>query len=220
MIKVFIGYDSNETVAWHVLCHSILKHSSEPVSFIPVARNHIKHLYDKPKDGYESTEFSMTRFLVPHLCDYEGWAIFIDCDMVVTDDIAKLWALRDDNYSIMCTQHGYNPTTTSKFLNQKQTNYNKKNWSSVMMFNNNKCKALTPKYVNYNSGPGIQGAINGCNVLVDNSSLAYPVSIRYSQIENPPVIDREEWFVELCHTEYFVQEIEQGLWYNRIKKAL
>jgi len=79
---------------------------------------------------------------------------------------------------------------------------------------------MMPKYVNYNSGPGIQGAINGCNVLVDNSSLAYPVSIRYSQIENPPVIDREEWFVELCHTEYFVQEIEQGLWYNRIKKAL
>ncbi len=74
--------------------------------------------------------------------------------------------------------------------------------------------------INYNSGPGMQGAINGSNIIVDKSSLAYPVSMQYKDIENPPVIDRERWFVELCHTEYTVAEIEQGIWYSRIKKRL
>jgi len=152
MIKVFIGYDSNETVAWHVLTHSILKHSTSPVAFIPIARAHIKHLYDKPKQGYESTEFSMTRFLVPYLSDYTGWSIFIDCDMLVTSDITELWNLRDERYSVMCTKHEYTPSTSTKFLNQKQSKYEKKNWSSVMMFNNAKCWKLTPKVVSNESG--------------------------------------------------------------------
>lgn len=152
MIRIFIGYDPNETIAWHVLTHSILKHSTSPVSFVPIAKNHIKHLYDKPKQGYESTEFSMTRFLTPHLSNYEGWSIFLDCDMLVTIDITELWNLRDDKYTVMCTKHNYEPSTDTKFLNQKQSKYKKKNWSSVMMFNNTKCRALTPNVVNNEDG--------------------------------------------------------------------
>jgi len=152
MIKVFIGYDSNESVAWHVLAYSILKHSTSPVSFTPIARNHIKHLYDKPKQGYESTEFSMTRFLTPYLSDYKGWSIFMDCDMLVTADITELWNLRDDRYSVMCVKHNYEPSTEHKFLNQRQSKYEKKNWSSVMLFNNTKCKKLTPEVVRNESG--------------------------------------------------------------------
>ena len=152
MIKVFIGYDPHETVAWHVLTHSILKHSTSPVSFIPIAKQHIKDLYNKPKQGYESTEFSMTRFLTPHLSDYNGWSIFLDCDMLVTSDITELWNLRDDRYAVMCTKHDYTPSTSTKFLNQKQSKYEKKNWSSVMMFNNAKCWKLTPKVVSNESG--------------------------------------------------------------------
>ena len=152
MIKVFIGYDPHETVAWHVLTHSILKHSTSPVSFIPIAKQHIKDLYNKSKQGYESTEFSMTRFLTPHLSDYNGWSIFLDCDMLVTSDITELWNLRDDRYAVMCTKHDYTPSTSTKFLNQKQSKYEKKNWSSVMMFNNAKCWKLTPKVVSNESG--------------------------------------------------------------------
>ena len=152
MIRVFIGYDSNETVAWHTLCHSILKHSTQPVSFIPIARDHIKHLYDKPKQGKERTEFRMTRFLVPYLSGYEGWSIFMDCDMIVTQDIAKLWELRDNKHAVMCTKHQYSPLTSKKFLNQDQTSYEKKNWSSVMLFNNEKCQALTPEVVATQTG--------------------------------------------------------------------
>ena len=152
MIRIFIGYDSSETVAWHVLTHSILKHSTSPVSFIPIARDHIKQLYNKPKQGYESTEFSMTRFLTPYLSDYTGWSIFIDCDMLVTADITELWNLRNDKYSVMCTKHDYQPSTSTKFLNQKQSKYKKKNWSSVMMFNNAKCLKLTPEVVSNENG--------------------------------------------------------------------
>ena len=152
MIRIFIGYDPNEIIAWHVLTHSILKHSTSPVAFIPIAKHHIKGLYNKPKQGYESTEFSITRFLTPYLSNYEGWSIFLDCDMLVTVDITKLWNLRDDNYSVMCTKHNYKPSTDIKFLKQKQTKYEKKNWSSVMLFNNDKCRSLTPKVVNNKSG--------------------------------------------------------------------
>jgi len=152
MIRIFIGYDSNEVVAYHTLCHSILRHSSQPVSFTPIARNTIENLYKKPKGEKESTEFSLTRFLVPYLSDFHGWSIFMDCDMLVTEDIANLWNLRNADNAVMCVQHDYSPTTTRKFLNQEQTVYPKKNWSSVMMFNNNLCRALTPTYVEEASG--------------------------------------------------------------------
>lgn len=74
--------------------------------------------------------------------------------------------------------------------------------------------------VNHCSGPGIKAAIDGANVLVDKSSLAYPVSTRLEYIENPPLQDREQWFVEICHTEYTVEEIEQGLWLKRLSDSL
>jgi len=152
VIRIFIGYDPSEIVAWHVLTQSILRHSTSPVSFIPVAKRLIKHIYTKPKKANEATEFSMTRFLTPHLSDYNGWSIFLDCDMLVTTDITELWDLRDDKYSVMCTKHNYTPSTCTKLLNQKQSKYEKKNWSSVMLFNNAKCRGLTPQVVSSSSG--------------------------------------------------------------------
>lgn len=74
--------------------------------------------------------------------------------------------------------------------------------------------------ISYNSGPGIQAAIEGCPVIVDRSSLASPVSVRYEDIERRAIVNRDQWFVEICHTEYTIQEIRQGLWLKRIKQAL
>ena len=74
--------------------------------------------------------------------------------------------------------------------------------------------------VNHCSGPGVSAAINGATVLTDSSSLAYPVSTRLEYIETPTPVDREQWFVEICHTEYTVEEIEQGLWLKRLKDSL
>ena len=91
--------------------------------------------------------------MVPYLNGYEGWSLFVDCDMLARADIAELWALRDDRFAVMCVKHDYVPKTDSKFLGQVQTKYPKKNWSSLMLFNN-AVPRPTPDYVNTASGAG------------------------------------------------------------------
>lgn len=152
MIRLFIGFDPRETVAWHVLTHSILARASQPVSFVPLALHQLQGLMWRETNPLQSTAFSFSRFLAPYLSGYEGWSLFMDCDMLVRDDIAKLWELRDDRYAVMCVQHDHRPRETTKFLGAPQTPYAKKNWSSVMLFNNARCRALTPDYVNTASG--------------------------------------------------------------------
>ncbi len=151
-IRVFIGFDQRETVAYHVLTHSILSRSSLPTAITPLALPQLSKIFTRERNSLQSTEFAFTRFLTPYLCNYEGWAIFMDCDMLVLDDIAKLWSLRDDRYAVMVAKHNYTPKTDAKFLGQKQTSYEKKNWSSVMLMNCAKCTRLTPDYVNTASG--------------------------------------------------------------------
>lgn len=150
--RVFIGYDSKETVAYHVLCQSILERSSIPVSFTPIALNTLGGVFTRERNQLQSTEFSFSRFLVPHLSEYQGWSLFLDCDMLFRRDIAELWALRDERFAVMCCQHDYAPKEETKFLGQVQTKYEKKNWSSAMLFNNARCRALSADFVNTASG--------------------------------------------------------------------
>lgn len=152
MIRVFIGYDENESVAYHVLAHSILRHASRPVAITPIVKSHVRSFYNRKRSNIESTEFSFTRFLVPYLSEYVGWSVFLDCDMLLTGDIAELVALQDDRFTVMCVQHDYLANDEVKFLGATQTKYDKKNWSSVMLFNNAKCGALTPSIVESESG--------------------------------------------------------------------
>jgi hypothetical protein len=152
MIPVFIGYDPVERVAFNVLSNSIQLRASQPVSITPIMLSQINDILTRKRDPLQSTEFSFSCFLVPYLCDYRGWAIFMDCDMLAQDDIGKLWALRDDRYAVQVVKHTHVPAETTKFLGNTQTRYQKKNWSSVMMFNNAKCTALTVHYVNTASG--------------------------------------------------------------------
>jgi lipopolysaccharide biosynthesis glycosyltransferase len=152
LIRIFIGFDPRETVAWHVLVHSILRRASRPVSFTPLALSTLRGLMWRERSPLQSTDFSFSRFLVPYLSDYEGWSLFMDCDMLVRADIAQLWDLRDERYAVMCVKHDHRPHEDIKFLGAVQTKYEKKNWSSVMLFNNKRCQALTPDYVNTASG--------------------------------------------------------------------
>lgn len=152
MIKVFIGYDPREAVAFHVLSHSIHRRASQPVSITPLALSELGPLMWRERNPLQSTDFSFSRFLTPYLCDFEGWALFMDCDMLVLDDMASLWELRDDRYAVMCVKHEHVPEEDVKFLGAVQTKYEKKNWSSVMLFNCAKCHALTPEFVNSASG--------------------------------------------------------------------
>jgi hypothetical protein len=152
MIRIFIGYDPREAVAYHVLCHSIIARSSQPVAITPIALENLKNVFSREKHALQSTEFSFSRFLVPYLSSYEGWSMFCDCDMLMLDDVTNLWALRDEHYAVQVVKHDHKPSEDIKFLNAPQTKYEKKNWSSVILFNNAKCRALTPDFVNRATG--------------------------------------------------------------------
>jgi hypothetical protein len=154
MLQVFIGYDPNETVAYHTLAHSILRRSSIPVSVAPLMQSQLRGVYKRPRGPTESTEFSLTRFLVPYLSGYRGWSVFMDCDMLCLADIAELAACAKgaEDKAVLVCKHDYVPRTERKFLDQVQTRYPRKNWSSLMLFNCERCRALTPDYVNSASG--------------------------------------------------------------------
>lgn len=134
MLKVFIGYDSREAVAYHVCAHSIMARAKTPVAIIPLAL-HSLPMYTRPMDSLQSTEFAYSRFLVPYLSDYRGYSVFMDSDMLVRCDINEIMDLIDAEDDVSCVKHDYTPKTTIKFLGQKQSTYPRKNWSSVMLFN-------------------------------------------------------------------------------------
>ena len=152
MINIFIGYDNKERVAYNVLSHSIIQNSTKPVAITPIALNNLKDDFVRERNSLSSTEFSFSRFMIPHLMNYQGWALFMDCDMLMFEDIAELWRMRDDTKAIQVCKHDYVPKEKTKFLGQTQTAYPKKNWSSFILMNCKKCSTLTPDYVNRASG--------------------------------------------------------------------
>jgi lipopolysaccharide biosynthesis glycosyltransferase len=153
MINVYIGFDNREAVAYHVCSQSILSRSSQPVSFAPLALNVISSMYSEfHTDG--SNAFIYSRFLVPFLQKYNGWAIFVDGDMIMQEDIAKLWALRDESKAVQVIKHDYKTKHPLKYLGNKNQDYPRKNWSSVILFNcgHHSNRALTPKYIENATG--------------------------------------------------------------------
>ena len=152
MINIFIGYDSKEKVAYNVLSHSIIQNSTKPVAITPIALNNLKDDFVRERNALSSTEFSFSSFMIPHLMNYQGWSLFMDCDMLMFEDVSKLWRMRDDSKAIQVCKHDYTPKESKKFLGQVQTKYEKKNWSSFMLMNCKKCTTLTPDYVNKASG--------------------------------------------------------------------
>ncbi len=152
MIQVFIGYDHREAVAFNVLSHSIHARASTPVTIAPLMLSELKSVFHRERHPLQSTDFSFSRFMVPFLSNYTGWSLFCDCDMLMLDDIKKLWDLRDHRFAVQVVKHDHKPTEGTKFLDQPQRPYEKKNWSSVILFNNARCRALTPEYANTATG--------------------------------------------------------------------
>lgn len=155
-LNVFIGWDPAETIAYHVLCNSIMRHASGPVSITPLVQSSLRQagLYTRERGKTESTEFSLTRFLVPYMSGYGDYSIFMDCDMLCQGDVYELVkiAKKDELRAVWCVKHDYTPSSTLKMQSQTQTVYPRKNWSSVMVFRNKYCDKLTPAYVNTASG--------------------------------------------------------------------
>ena len=134
-IPVYVGYDPREAVAFHTCANSIIRHASKPVAIIPVALTLFRDYEETHTDG--SNHFIYTRFLVPHLQEYTGWAIFIDGDMIVRDDIVKLWELQNPYMDVMVVKHDYQTRMPVKYLGAKNENYPRK---------------LTPQFVQKSTG--------------------------------------------------------------------
>ncbi len=137
LIKVFIGYDPVESVAWHVMAHSIFTKSSKPVALIPVNLANLKDVFNRDRDAKQSNEFSFSRFLVPYLSGYEGYALFFDCDMMLRTDITEIFDVvkEDPGKAVYVVKHDYEPRDEIKYLNTVQYKYPRKNWSSVVLWN-------------------------------------------------------------------------------------
>lgn len=128
MIPIFVGYDEREAVGFPVFCHSVLARTAERVSFEPVRG--IK----RPES---STSFEPGRWSVPGRCGFRGIAVWAECDMLCLANIAELVALLDSNCDVMVVKHDYRTRFPVKFLGQKNEDYPRKNWSSLMVFNCN-----------------------------------------------------------------------------------
>jgi hypothetical protein len=122
------------------------------VRFTPINLANLGGVFTRPANAISSTEFSFSRFLTPYLSGFEGWSLFMDCDMLARADFAEIFALADDRYAVMVAKHDYTPRDAIKFEGHVQTKYAKKNWSSVVLFNNARCRALTPDFVNTATG--------------------------------------------------------------------
>jgi lipopolysaccharide biosynthesis glycosyltransferase len=151
-IPVFVGYDPREAIVYHVCVNSIIRHASSPVSIIPLALNVFQEYKETHDDG--SNHFIYTRFLVPYLMDFNGKAIFIDGDMIVRDDIKKLYSLLEGGQDVAVVKHDYQTSQSKKYLGNPNHDYPRKNWSSVIVWNcgNWPNRILTPDYVQQQSG--------------------------------------------------------------------
>lgn len=150
-LKVYIGYDGRESVCYHVLAHSILTRASGPVQICPIMLSQLDDVYRRPRNPGQSTDFTFARFLTPYLAG-PGISIFMDSDMLCLSDVYELEKLaKEQPYSdVLVVKHDYLPKAGKKFLDQKQSQYRCKNWSSLMVFNGHRLaiRNLTPQLVN------------------------------------------------------------------------
>lgn len=199
MLTVMIGWDDREKVAYEVCKHSIEKHTRADVEIIPLYHKELRRqgFFKRPwltqaDDGNRidlidgkpfSTEFSHTRFLIPELMGYKGWALFLDCDMLFRCDVKEIFSLCDDKYAVMCVKHRHNVKTGLKMDGSIQQPYPRKNWSSFMLINcsHPSNKKLTKEIVNTANG----GWLHGLTWLKDNEIGDLPNDLNWIAGSSP-----------------------------------
>lgn len=148
VIRVFIGHDPRSQAAYDVAAHSLLRHASAPVSVTPLRVAELAShgllrrptdtrgnaIYDLPSNAPCSTEFAISRFLVPMLAR-TGWALFVDADVVFMADVAEVFSYRNPDVAVQVVHHDHRPVWETKMAGAQQTTYLRKNWSSVMLWN-------------------------------------------------------------------------------------
>lgn len=153
-MRVFVGYDSKEDIAYQVCKYSILKHSPNSV-VIPIVQDTLRanRIYTRDPDILSSTTFSVTRFLTPYLANFYELALYCDCDFLFTQDVDKILEDCKFNYldnAVWVVKHSYMPKGKSKMDKQKQITYPRKNWCSLMLFDcyDINTKKLVPELIN------------------------------------------------------------------------
>lgn len=151
-ISIVVGFDQREAISYHTFCQSVLEKASRPVQFTPLSANTLKGYRETHQDA--SNAFVYSRFLTPHLADFSGWAIFADGDMVCQTDIGELWDLRDASRAVQVVQHDYRTKAAVKYLGNKNEDYPRKNWSSLILWNcaHPSNRVLTPEFIQNQSG--------------------------------------------------------------------
>lgn len=192
--RIFIGYDKKERIAWHVLAHSILERSSVPVLISPIGNETMgPALWDRPRGEKDSTDFSNARWMIPHLCNYEGFAIFMDCDMVCDGDIAELWDQRNSDKALVCRKHNHKVVDGErKFLGGVQAAYDRKNWSSLMVIS---CAHRYWKSIDPEEGSGLD--LHKFKGLPDNKIGA--LSGSWNELLKPGEVNPQEFYPSLSH---------------------
>ena len=151
-VKIVVGFDQREAIAYHTFSQSVLEKSSLPVLFLPLSINTLKGYKETHTD--KSNDFVYSRFLTPYLHNFEGWAIFADGDMVCQSDIKELWDLRDETKALQVVMHDYKTKFNQKYLGNTNENYPRKNWSSLILWNcsHPKHRVLTPDFISSQTG--------------------------------------------------------------------
>lgn len=197
--RVFLGWDANELEACVVAEHSLYRHSSprlvdaKKISRLTLLPHYNRpttmmrtngQLFDEISDAPMSTAHAIARFFVPWLCEYSGWALFTDGDVLFREDIEHLFALADPQYAVQVVQHPPLLEEGTKKDGHIQQAYPRKNWSSVMLFNcgHEANKALTLDVLN--SWPGRD--LHAFRWLTDELIGELPARFNYLVGVNPP----------------------------------
>ena len=181
-IRLVVGFDQREAIAYHVFVQSVIQKSSNPISFYPLSNNSLSFYNEIHTD--RSNAFTYSRFLTPYLMNYQGWAIYLDGDMVCQEDISLLWSLRDSSKAVQVVKHDYKTKSNKKYLNNINIDYPKKNWSSVIIWNcaHPKNKLLTPEFISSSDGKFLHRFM-----WLDEEDIGeLPVEWNWLAIEYPP----------------------------------
>ena len=216
-ILIVVGVDQRESIAYHVFCQSVLEKSSYPVSFIPLAENTLINYKETHTDG--SNKFIYSRFLTPYLANFSGWAIFADGDMICQSDISELWALRDPTKAVQVVQHQYETKANIKYLGNKNENYPRKNWSSVILWNcgHEKNQILTPQFIEKQPG----SYLHRFSWLEDDDIGSLPLEWNWLAIEYPQNNEAKIIHYTLgtpCFKDYSNTSMS-NLWYDCYKET-
>lgn len=209
MTRIFVGHDPREQKAFDVCKYSITRTCMFDIPDIEMLSSSNIPEYNRDHGEPQSTDFTFTRFWVPYLSNYTGYSIFCDCDFLFLKDIRIIREYVKPEHAVSVVKHPpYIPNSEIKMDGVAQHRSYRKNWASLMVFNNEHpaCKALTPDYLNLHL-PGIDfHHFKWCNDdQIGSIPLEWNVLDGYYHVEFPKAIhytDGGPWFKDYQNTRY------------------